>query len=94
MTEPLSTDPWIRAGQRMNALRIVPRVLIAGYYGFSIYAWFYVVNWFMEYDWAAITNQAVALALAGFPAIILGTITTVLGALTNNYFRTGPSDPK
>lgn len=82
-------DRWIRIAEVMDALRIIPRVLILSYYAFFIKAWFYVVDWFTTYNWAAVTNEAVALALAGFPAAILGVISLVLGALTNNYFRTG-----
>ena len=43
----------------------------------------------MAYDFASLESEVVALAVVGFPAIILGVITTVLGSLTNNYFRTG-----
>lgn len=89
---PGPDDPWIRFATRLNRLRIIPRVLVLAYYGFFAHAWFYVVDWFMAYDWTAVDNEAVALALAGFPAAILAVITGVLATLTNNYFRTGSSD--
>jgi len=85
----MNDDPWILYAERANALRVIPRILIVTYYIFSIVAWFYVVTWFMEYDFTKIENEIVALAVVGFPAVILGVITTVLGSLTNNYFRTG-----
>jgi len=82
-------DNWLRWAHRLDAMRIIPRILVSLYYIFFIKAWFYVVDWFMNYDWSTVENQAVALALAGFPAAILGVISVVLGQLTNNYFRTG-----
>lgn len=86
-------DPWIVWAGRANAWRLIPRILILVYYVFSIWAWWFVVSWFMAYDFAALESEVVALAVVGFPAIILGVITTVLGSLTNNYFRTGSSPP-
>ncbi len=86
-------DPWLIWAARANAWRLIPRVLILVYYVFSIWAWWFVVSWFMAYDFAALESEVVALAVVGFPAIILGVITTVLGSLTNNYFRTGSSPP-
>ena len=86
-------DPWLVWAARANAWRVIPRVLILVYYVFSIWAWWFVVDWFMAYDFAALESEVVALAVVGFPAIILGVITTVLGSLTNNYFRTGSSPP-
>lgn len=84
-------DPWITWADRADAFRLIPRLLLLIYYAFFVQAWFYVVDWFAAYDWTAVTNQAVALALAGFPAAILGVITVVLSRLTDNYFRTGRS---
>ena len=86
-------DPWLIWAARANAWRLIPRLLILVYYVFSIWAWWFVVSWFMAYDFAALESEVVALAVVGFPAIILGVITTVLGSLTNNYFRTGSSSP-
>ncbi len=77
--------------RRLNSLRVIPRTLLITYYLFFVWAWLYVVDWFMAYDWESVTNQAVALALAGFPAAILTVLTGVLGKLTDNYFRTGGS---
>lgn len=87
------TDPWKVWASRADAWRLIPRLLILVYYVFSIKAWWFVVEWFMAYDFAALESEIVALAVVGFPAVILGVITTVLGSLTNNYFRTGGSQP-
>lgn len=86
-------DPWMLWAARADAWRLIPRLLILTYYVFSIWAWWFVVDWFMAYDFTALESEVVALAVVGFPAIILGVITTVLGSLTNNYFRTGRNTP-
>lgn len=90
MTEQ-SPDAWIRFADRLDALRIIPRSLVIFYYLFFAKFSFYLTDWFMNYDFTTIENQAVALAVAGFPVGILGVMTGVLGTLTNNYFRTGRS---
>ena len=87
------TDPVIKFAARIDALRLIPRVLVIIYYAFFIKFSYYVTNWFMAYDFSTLENEAVALAIAGFPVGILGVMTGVLGTLTNNYFRTGSSDP-
>lgn len=86
-------DKVLIVARRLDALRIIPRILVIFYYVF--FAWFawYLATWFMNYDFSVLENEAVALAIAGFPAAVLGVMTTVLGSLTNNYFRTGSSDP-
>lgn len=86
-------DAWIRFANRLDALRIIPRFLVMAYYLFFFQFTYYLADWFMSYDFATIENQAVALAVAGFPVGILGVMTGVLSALTNNYFRTGARDP-
>ena len=88
----LSPDAWIRFADRLDALRIIPRALVIFYYLFFAKFSFYLATWFMNYDFTTIENQAVALAIAGFPVGILGVMTGVLGTLTNNYFRTGRSN--
>ena len=85
-------DRVIRFAARLDALRIIPRALVIVYYAFFMNFSFYLADWFMAFDWATVENQAVALAVAGFPVGILGVMTGVLGTLTNNYFRTGRSN--
>lgn len=88
-----SPDKVIHFAARVDALRIIPRFLVILYYAFFIKFAYYVTDWFMAYDFGSLENEAVALAIAGFPVGILGVMTGVLGTLTNNYFRTGSSDP-
>lgn len=59
------------------------------YYTFFIKAWFFVVEWFMYYDWSQVDRESIALAIVGFPAIILGVLTGVLSALTKSYWEGG-----
>lgn len=75
-----------------NDWRVIPRILLIVYYGFFSFAWVWVVDWFMNYDFTVIDNEAVALALVAFPGAVLTVLTGVLGTLTNNYFRTGGAD--
>lgn len=84
-----ATDPWIRFADRLDALRVIPRILVITYYLFFMHFAYFLSEWFMSYDWSAVDNQAVALAVAGFPVGILGVMTGVLATLSNNYFRTG-----
>ena len=58
------------------------------YYAFFIWAFIWVTQWFMDYDFNSITNDGVALAIAGFPTAILGVLSAVLASLTKNYFNT------
>ena len=74
--------------EQLNAYRIIPRILMAVYYTFFIYAFIWVTKWFMSYDHNSIENEAVALAIAGFPTAILGVLSAVLASLTKNYFNT------
>ena len=75
--------------QQFNQWRVIPRLLIISYYILFANSFVWVTQWFMDFDWTAVDNQAVALAIAGFPVGILGVMTGVLAHLTNNYFRTG-----
>lgn len=97
-------DPWNKWAQRIDILRVFPRAIVLGYYIFFVDAWFYVVTWFMHFDWTQLkgTGEATALAVAAFPAAILGVLTGVLSALTKSYWEGGnkwdvsnaPNDPK
>lgn len=82
-------DPWLTWAERLDAFRVIPRLIVAVYYIFFIKAWYFVVTWFMEYDWSKIDNEAVALSLAGFPAVILGVLTTILSTITKGYWDGG-----
>ena len=73
--------------QQFNEWRVVPRFLVFAYGLFFIYAWFYVVDWFKAIDWEPIESEAVALAIAGFPAAILFSITQVFGKIVDAYMN-------
>lgn len=82
-------DPWLRWAERVDAWRLMPRALMIIMYCHFIQGWYFVVEWFMHYDWSQVDNEAVALAIAGFPAIILGVLTGVLANLTKGYWEGG-----
>ena len=71
-----------------NKWRVIPRILMFVYYGFFMYAFTWVAGWFMSFPFDTIDNQAVALAIMGFPTAILGVLSAVLATLTKNYFHT------
>jgi hypothetical protein len=94
-------DPWLVWAERIDSLRVFPRLIITTIYAFFMYAWIYVVTWFMNFEWESITKDSVALALAAFPAAILGVLTQVVNSLTKAYWDSGrnwdsgrpPDDP-
>ena len=82
----------------INAYRVVPRIIIIVYFTFFIYAWVFVVKWFIAHDWNTLPSDPVvgsvaAAAIAGFPAIILGILTKVLKELVESYWG-NPGDSK
>lgn len=85
----MTDDRVMLIAKRMNALRIIPRLLMISYYAFFAKFSYFVAEWFMAYDFTTIDNQAVALAVVGFPTAILGVMSGVLASLTKNYFQTG-----
>jgi hypothetical protein len=75
----------------LNAYRVVPRIILVVYFSFFIYAWKFVVTWFVAFDWNSlptdpIVGSVAAAAVAGFPAIILGILTKVLKELIESYW--------
>ncbi len=81
--------------EMINAYRVVPRVVLFGYYGFFMYAWYFIVEWFIGYDWSSlpadpIVGSVAAAAIAGFPAIILGILSKILKDLTTSYWNGTP----
>lgn len=77
------------SAEEFNKWRIMPRLLMIGYYTFFAYVFTWISGWFMAYDFTTVENQAVALAIAGFPVGILGVLSGVLLKLTEHYFKTG-----
>lgn len=88
----MSDDPWILAATRLDAWRVVPRLVVLFYCAFFARAWFYIVDWFIHYDWSQLPNDqivgVVAVgAVAGFPAIILGILTKVFFQVLQLYSK-------
>ena len=85
-------DPWLLAAQRLDAWRIIPRLILLFYFVFFGKAWYFIVNWFVSYDWSdlpadQIVGATAVVAVAGFPAIILGILTKVLFQLIEMYCK-------
>lgn len=86
-------DPYIQVAQRLDAFRVVPRFVLLFYCAFFAKAWFFIVEWFIAYDWSQLPQNelvgsvAVA-AVAGFPALILGILTKVLFQILQLYQTT------
>jgi len=88
-----SSDPWIQTAWRLDAWRIIPRLVLLFYCVFFAKAWYFIVNWFIAYDWDAlptdqIVGAAAVVAVAGFPAIILGILTKVFFQILELYQKT------
>jgi hypothetical protein len=57
-----------------------------------MYAWLFVVEWFMGFDWSSlpadqIVGAVAVTAVAGFPAIILGVLSKILRELILSYWN-------
>ena len=83
-------DAWLLIAKRLDALRVIPRLILLFYCTFFAKAWYFIVNWFVAYDWEAlpkdqVVGAAAVVAVAGFPAIILGILTKVLFQLISMY---------
>ena len=79
----------------MNSYRVVPRLVLGTYYTFFMYAWYFVVEWFMKFDWSILPSDPIigsvaAAAIAGFPAVILGILSNILKDLTQSYWNGTP----
>ena len=86
----MSDDRYITLAQRIDAFRLIPRLVLLFYVTFFAKAWYFIVDWFIAYDWTGLPSDqivgAVAVAaVAGFPAIILGILTKVLFQILELY---------
>ena len=85
-------DPWLLAAQRLDAWRVIPRLILVFYFTFFAKAWYFIVDWFIAYDWESLPKDQIVgatavAAIAGFPAIILGILTKVLLQLIETYCK-------
>lgn len=81
----------------LNRYRVFPRIYVTAYLIFFIYAWTWVVQWFMDFDWNSLPSDAVVgatavAAVAGFPAIILGVLSKILRELILSYWNGSSSN--
>jgi hypothetical protein len=81
-----------RTAELINEFRIFPRVFVSAYLLFFVWAWRWVVTWFMAFDWHSLPTDPVigataVAAVAGFPAIILGVLSRVLMKLILSYWN-------
>ena len=82
---PERKKAWLDVGEIIG--RYMPKAVCFGYYIFFGFAFFYIVDWFMEYDFESITEPSVALAVTAFPTAILGILIQLLKTLTEVAFR-------
>jgi len=71
----------------MDKLRIIPRAIIGVCYSSYLVLTYYAWDWFTAYDFNALENEAVALAIVAFPAAILSALAGVIGGITKAYFN-------
>ena len=75
-----------RWAECIDKLRIIPRIVLfvcyVAYIALTWEAW----DWFTAYDFNALENEVVALAVVGFPAAILSALAGVIGSITKAYF--------
>jgi hypothetical protein len=67
-------DPWLRAAERIDALRLIPRAALLGYSFFSMWYIVWAVGWYMGLP--AVERTATE------TAFISSTITAILGGGT------------
>lgn len=83
--KPETKQSWLDVAAILG--RFMPKIIVMFYYVFFAKAWYYVVEWFMGFDWTTVQDPTVALAIAGFPAAILAVLTAVLKTLTEIAFK-------
>ena len=94
----MTPERYVRAhyyADALNDFRVFPRLFVIAYLAFFAYAWVFVVQWFMVFDWTTLPKDPIvgavaAAAVAGFPAIILGVLSTILKELLVSYWAYKP----
>ena len=82
-------DKWLLLAERIDALRIIPRILCFGYGIMYAFAFFWLVKWAMAYDYNGLKDPAMALAIVGMPTAILGMLGGFVAGMTKDYWRGG-----
>ena len=75
-----------RWAECIDQLRIMPRCILVVCYVAYISLTYRAWEWFIAYDFGQLQNEAIALAVVGFPAAILSALGTVLGGITKAFF--------
>ena len=86
-------DAWIQTAQRIDAWRVIPRLVLLFYCVFFAKTWFFIVEWFIHFDWNSLPSDQIigaasVMAVAGFPALILGILTKVFFQVLALYQKT------
>lgn len=84
------SDRWLTLAKRLDALRVIPRVILLGAYVSYIALCIMIWAWFAQYDFTLVTDPTTALAVIAFPASLLSSLAIILGSITKAYF--GKSD--
>lgn len=75
--------------ETFNKWRPIPRVLMLAYYGFFAVMTWRLSGWIMGYDFNSLDNETLALAVVGFPSVILTVLSGVLASLTKHFITPG-----
>jgi hypothetical protein len=83
--KPETKQAWLDVGEIIG--RYMPKMVCFGYYIFFAFAFYYIVDWYMAYDWDTVREPTIALAITAFPTAILGLLIQLLKTLTEVAFR-------
>jgi len=82
-------DKWLAAAERIDALRVIPRILCFGYGILYWVAFFWLVGWAMEYDYDSLKNPTIAMAIIALPASLLTILGAIVASMTKDYWSGG-----
>lgn len=83
--KPETKKHWIDVGEIIG--RYMPKAVCFAYYGFFAFAFIYIGDWYMNYDWNTITDPTIALAITAWPTAVLGLLIQLLKTLTEVAFK-------
>lgn len=79
-----ATDRWLAAAERLDAIRLVPRLALTAYVTFSMSVIAWLLGWFMELPAVERSGEV--------SAFVTGTISALLGGMTwfmSSYVNSG-----